>query len=79
MTLTAKPIEWEQDDDKQWSEKNPVRWGFTIQLDDEETPAVYRAYWGESDGEACDTLEEAMAWCQRTADEFVADVALQAG
>lgn len=77
MSLKAKPIEWEQDDDKQWSEKNPVRWGFTIQLDDDETPPVYRAYWGENDGETCDSLEEAKAWCQKTADDFIADAALQ--
>lgn len=79
MTLKAKPIEWEQDDDAQWSEKNPVRWGFMIQRDDDEQPPVYRAYWGESDGEACETLDEAKSWCQKTADEFIADAALHGG
>lgn len=76
MNLQAKPIEWEQDDDIQWSEKNPVRWGFCIQFDDDETPPVYRAYWGENDGETCDTLEAAKEWCQKTANDFIADAAV---
>lgn len=78
FTLTAKPIEWEQDDPKQWSEKNPVHWGFCIVLDDEDgdiDPPNYCAYWGESDGDQFDTLDEAKAWCQRTANSFIADVA----
>ena len=76
--LAAKSLDWEQDEENQWSEKNPVRWGFYIVLENEDElePPEYRAYWGESDGETCATLDEAKAWCQKTADNFIADAAL---
>lgn len=73
--IVAKPLEWEQDHDDQWSEKNPAPWGFSIFLNASDPP-TYEAYWGEGDGEECATLDEAKAWCQKTADEFIAQQAI---
>lgn len=79
MLLKAKPIQWEKDDEYQWSEQEPVRWGFTIQLEADSVPPHYVAFWGEGDAETCETLDEAKARCQKIADEFIADAAILTG
>jgi hypothetical protein len=78
VSATAKPLVWERDNPRQWSDKHC---GFYITLDDPEDAdhdCPYFAAWGEGDEGRFATLAEAQAWCQRKIDGWIALVATAA-
>lgn len=64
----ARPLEWDQDYDTQWTDKHH---GFAI-LEEQGEELPFSASWGESDTEQFATLQEAKAWCQAEIDCWVA-------
>lgn len=72
FTVTAKPVEWEQDSSHQWID---VHYGFVITAEPgDDLP--YCATWGESDFEQFASLGQAQAWCQAQVDRWVARYAV---
>jgi hypothetical protein len=73
FTISAKPIEWIQQDARNWNEN---RYGFYIMHMLESDPWPYFAAWGEGEEDTFETLEEAQKWCQNTIDRWVRDAAV---
>jgi len=74
LTVTAKPIKWEQTEDSFWADSE---YGFTIREDhDFDRDACFIAVWGEEEICAFATLEEAQAQCQEEIDDWVKAIAV---
>lgn len=68
VTITARPLEWEQDSGFQWTDRHC---GFSI-MEEPGDDLPFCAAWGEGDAEQFATLDEAKAWCQADMDRWIA-------
>jgi len=74
VTVTAKPIKWEQTDDAFWADPE---YGFTITEEpDCDTDSRFVAAWGDGGDMHFATFEEAEAWCQEEIDDWVKAIAV---
>jgi hypothetical protein len=73
FTVSARPIEWIQQDSLNWSEN---RYGFYIMHTPGDEPWPYFAAWGEGEEDTFETLEEAQKWCQYIIDHWVRNAAV---
>ena len=76
--LSAKTLEWQEDQihadgGKEWYDR---RMGFGVTFDPSEPEEErYCAAWGEGNSAHFPTLEQAQAWCQQWADDWVRSAA----
>lgn len=75
--IIAKPLEWEASELNGSTDWHDKHLGFYVSEDlAEELDSRFQASWGDSDGQYFSTLDEAKAWCQQEADNYMSQYAM---
>jgi len=74
LTVTAKPIKWDQTDDSFWADSE---YGFSIMVEPYfDADSCFAVSWGDENIGAFATLEEAQSCCQEEINAWVKQIAV---